>query len=194
MSRILILQRETTNSRDYKFYSPIEEEYYNWIYDMFIGRKANEYITYHKLMYYLFRKEFTFYIPRDDNRYNDGLSLRHKFALRTGNEEAMLDLNGPCSVLEMICALAIRIEDIVEDSDYGDRTAQWFWNMLTSLGTTYDDSCYDEEDVIFKINRFLDRTYAPSGKGGLFYVPSYPGDMANIEIWYQAMAYINTLV
>lgn len=43
--------------------------------------------------------------------------------------------NRPCSVLEMIIALAIRLEEhIMDDPDIGNRTGQWFWDMIVSLG------------------------------------------------------------
>ena len=35
----------------------------------------------------------------------------------------------------MMIALAIRCEEhIMDDPDAGDRTGQWFWSMLVSLG------------------------------------------------------------
>ena len=41
----------------------------------------------------------------------------------------------PCSVLEMMIALSMRCEEqIMDDPDIGNRTGQWFWDMIDNLG------------------------------------------------------------
>lgn len=53
--------------------------------------------------------------------------------------------------LEMIIALAIRLEEhIMDDPDIGNRTGQWFWDMIVSLGL-------GSEGLIDVIRRFLNR-------------------------------------
>lgn len=96
--------------------------------------------------------------------------------------------NRPCSVLEMIIALAIRLEEhIMDDPDIGNRTGQWFWDMIVSLGLgSMDDSKFDKAHAIDVIRRFLDRDYGRDGKGGLFTIEHCRYDMRDIEIWYQA--------
>lgn len=50
-------------------------------------------------------------------------------------------------MLEMMIALAIRCEEtIMDDPRYGNRTKQWFWNMMKSLGLSYmNDDCFDRD-------------------------------------------------
>ena len=81
------------------------------------------------------------------------------------------------------------------DSELGDRTGQWFWNMIVSLGLgSMMDSRYDEEYVDSVIYRFLNREYERNGKGGLFTIEHCPRDLRGVEIWYQMSWYLNDFV
>lgn len=63
------------------------------------------------------------------------------------------------SVLEMLIALSIRLEEhIMDDPEIGDRTGQWFWNMITNLGLgSMDDRKFNENRVEDIVTRFLER-------------------------------------
>ena len=108
---------------------------------------------------------------------------------------AYLD-DSPCSVLEMMTALAVRCEEhIMTDPDVGNRTGQWFWQMITNLGLgDMTDSKFDRKYVDLVIQRFLDRTYEPDGKGGLFTIEHCPYDLRTVEIWYQLCWYLDKLI
>lgn len=84
---------------------------------------------------------------------------------------AYLD-NKTCSVLEMMIALAIRCEEhIMDDPDVGNRTGQWFWNMIVNLGLgSMNDSKFDRAYIEENVQRFLERKYSRNGAGGLFTV------------------------
>lgn len=142
--------------------------------------------SYTKVLKRLFDTPFEYTIYMDKNRYSDGLSLR----ARLGFE----DIEDECSVLEMMVALALRIEeDLMTDPKYGDRTPQWFWKMFASLGLIrYDNDHYDEETVDGIVDDFIDREYAPNGKGGLFtFRQKTIYDPREAEIWDQAMWWIS---
>jgi hypothetical protein len=152
-------------------------------------------ITYRKLFTYLYDTEFTYFIPHDENRAVDGIGLRHRFCYRNDCEHLEYCLDGPCSVLEMMVALAIRCEDyIMCNPEKGDRTAQWFWTMISSLGlagmTDYNFDLYTVEDVIC---RLLNRDYDRDGKGGLFTIRGWYRDARDAEIWHQLLAYCNLI-
>ena len=94
----------------------------------------------------------------------------------------------------MISALAIKCEDIMDDPDYGDRTTQWFWFMLTSLRLeNMTDEVFDENKVAEILERFITHKYKRNGKGGLFTVPHAKVDMRKLEIWDQMSYYINSI-
>lgn len=151
--------------------------------------------NYGVLLRCMYNMEFEYIMPLDENRAYDGLNLRYLFSL-----EAPFDYNGildtldePCSILEMIIGLAHRIEtDITCEPDGVDRTSEWFWQMISSLGLeNMTDSDFNSDKVIDILRCFLNRRYAKNGRGGLFTVNNYDGDMRGIEIWYQANIWLN---
>lgn len=169
--------------------------YFNWMYDLVCKDRFADSISYEMLFMFLHDTEFVWSIPHDENRAADGISLRYHYCQTYDCEDLEYCLDGPCSVLEMMIALAIRCEGITDDPEKGDRTAQWFWGMITSLGLgSMSDANYNEWLVNDVITRFLNREYDPDGRGGLFTVRHWDRDMRTAEIWHQLMAYINSVL
>lgn len=164
--------------------SKIEKLYFEWMFDLVCEGRYAETISYKKLLTYLHNVEFTYSMSKDADRAADGVELRYRFAYDTGYICAEDYLEGPCSVLEMMIALAIRCEEVMDDTAYGDRTAQWFWKMIINLGLgDMLDSRFDEYHVEAVIDRFLNREFEPDGRGGLFKVRRCDYDLRHVEIW-----------
>ena len=162
----------------------IINEYFEWLVDLVCRDKFAPNISYRKLLTLLHSTEFTYIIPKDQNRAEDGIDLRYRFSLERYDEDVSEYIEGPCSVLEMMVALSIRCEEnIMDNTKYGDRTSQWFWGMITNLGLgDMMDSRFDKlycKDVVL---RFLDRDYKPNGKGGLFTIKKCDYDLRDVEI------------
>lgn len=82
----------------------------------------------------------------------------------------------------------------MDDPEYGNRTGQWFWNMVNSLGLgSMTDDRYDAYSIDRTIEIFLDREYDADGQGGLFTVRHCDEDMRNVEIWTQLCWYLNDI-
>ena len=171
--------------------SSIKNEYFNWLTD-FVHRNGFD-----ELLEHLHFTKFRYSIERDQNRAKDGEGLRYRFAISRYSDDstdAIVDiLRGQCSVLEMMVALAIRCEeDFTDNPNVGDRTSQWFWSMVVSLGLgAMSDSRIDHVLVDDVLNRFLDRDYEANGRGGLFTVRHCNYDMRNAEIWHQLCWYLD---
>ncbi len=174
----------------------IRLDYFNWMYDRVCRDRFASTISYEMLFMFLHDTEFIWSVPHDENRAADGVSLRYRYCIEQDCEDLEYCLDGPCSVLEMMLAMAIRCEEtITDDPEKGDRTAQWFWSMIASLGLgSMSDSNYNEWLVNDVITRFLNREYDPDGRGGLFTVKGWNRDMRTAEIWHQLMAYINSVL
>ena len=165
-------------------------EYFEWMYHLVCSPKDT---NHERLLNHLFNTEFYYILPMDENRAEDGIDLRYRFAYEYGIDNSEVDSDIPCSVLEMMVALAFRCEEtIMDDLDFGDRTGQWFWNMIVSLGLgRMTDEYYDPDKVDDILKRFLDRNYDRTGKGGLFTIPTCKYDLREEEIWYQMCWYLN---
>ena len=178
----------------------IANEYFEWLLKLTCGEGRSRRFSYKKLLTRLHNIRFRYSIAHDRNRAEDGVDLRYRFVLIHGYEDSydlvMEALDKPCSVLEMMVALAIRCEEnIMDDPNIGDRTSQWFWGMVTNLGLgSMTDEQYDRRFVDDIVKTFLDRKYAPDGKGGLFRVRDCDRDLRTVEIWYQLCWFINTIV
>lgn len=170
-------------------------EYFEWLLN---HTKDKRHIKYRKLLALLHNINFRYSIPLDSNREEDGLSLRYRFSCMSKYRKinVLKYLDKPCSVLEMMIALAIRCEEsIMDDPDIGNRTAQWFWLMITNLDLEYmDDNHFDKSIAIEKIDIFLNREYKRNGEGGLFIVDNARRDLRNVEIWYQMCWYLDGLI
>lgn len=159
-------------------------EYFEWLYDTVCEQRYSR-VSFRKLLEKLHGIEFTWIIPRDENRAGDGIALRYHYGC---------EYDGPCSVLEMMVALSNRTEAIMDDPKFGDRTGQWFWGMITNLGLgSMTDDRYNDQYVENTIEKFLNREYEYDGKGGLFTVKDPDKDLRDVEIWYQLCWYLNTI-
>ena len=176
----------------------INEDYFEWLYEGMCGNRYSKNISYRKLLEHLHNTNFRYTISNDKNRASDGIDLRYSFALSQGCEdepELITDyLKGPCSVFEMMVALAQRCESVMDDPKIGDRTGQWFWGMINNLGLGgMNDNRYDKQYVNDVIDTFLDREYKSNGKGGLFTIRNCEYDLREVEIWYQLCRYLDTI-
>lgn len=178
----------------------IINEYFEWLYDLMCVDSYSEGVSFRKLMMRLHETEFRYSIYRDQNRAEDGIDLRYRFALTHEYKylpEMVMDILGDdyCTVLEMMAALALRCEEtIMDDPSIGNRTKQWFWNMIVSLGLgSMTNDKFDVKYVDYVLARFLDHEYEPNGRGGLFTIRHCDEDMRDIEIWDQLNIYINEI-
>lgn len=171
----------------------IKKEYFEWLYKQVCGLRTPEDVSHLKICSHLHDREFTFIIPNDVNRAIDGCDLRYRFAEEIGDRTVIDILYGPCSVLEMMVALAIRIEEtIMYNTEYGDRTTQWFWSMMYNLGiNNMSDEVYDMNVADDIIDIFLNRDYEYDGKGGLFRIRDTADDLRQFEIWTQVCWYLD---
>lgn len=171
----------------------VKQRYFDWLCHFVYDNVP--FANYTKLLTFLNETPFTYILPRDENRYSDGIGLRYRFGRETDIREAVVANfvdRYECSVLEMLIALCLRCEEsIMSNERYGDRTGQWFWNMLVNLGLgKMTDDHFDIQEARAIVSRFLNRQYGPNGEGGIVRLYDH-GDLRNIEIWYQVMWYLN---
>lgn len=169
---------------------PLDELYLKWLYKQVANvRLKNPSRTYWFLLRQLYKKEFVWIIPNDDNRLEDGRDLRERFV----EEEGLYDVDPlwmdmGCSMLELLVALARCLHFEEESRDVGE----WFWELIHNLKLRV---CTDKEPLQEKaIDKILDnviwRTYRSNGNGGLFPLQHAKCDQRDVELWYQLNAYL----
>lgn len=172
----------------------LNEEYFKWLCSLVCDNIQND-----ELLEELHNTEFIYTIAMDANRASDGVDLRYRFADEHNHHQAMIASyldDRPCSMLEMMVALALRCEeDIMVNPDIGNRTGEWFWDMIDSLGLyPKANKKINKTKVHEVIEKFLNHEYEYDGKGGLFTIKNPPKDLRNVEIWYQLNWYLNELL
>jgi hypothetical protein len=171
---------------------PVADQYFVWLCDQVSDQRQQKKIS--EFLKTLHELEFYWTIPNDDNRGEDGKKLREEFCYQYRFSCAGLIL-GKCTILEMLVALAKRIEYQMSDPNDPNDANRYFWMMLDNLGLELfvnTDPNFKEKAIRndIKLRKFLSRQYDKYGKGGLFPLVSYAGDQRKVEIWYQMSAYL----
>lgn len=162
-------------------------DYFEWLCSIVCDKALRK--KYDKLLRQLFETQFTYILEMDANRVSDGLNLRYQYGLETAEQ---LDIY-PCNVLEVLVALSMRIENIMDDPNAGNRTSRWFWIMINNLslsgmfGYNYNSDYVDEVLYIF-----MERKYRGDGSGGGLVTLKHPrADLRHVEIWEQLNWYLS---
>lgn len=146
---------------------------------------------YNFLIKALYRKEFYWTNDMDENRSDEGKALRDIFAEDCGLDDVPDEINGACTVLEMMIGLAKRWNGEVSLTEEEDRSDEYFWQMIHNLGLEgCTDDKFDPEIVREKLDILLDRDYPDNGEGSLFPLERSKESQKNIEIWYQLQNYL----
>ena len=189
----------------------IRDEYFSWLYKQIDDRHRSHI----KLCQELHRKMFVWSVHNDDNRCDDGIALRDRFIedlrLDDSHVEVIYFLKEPCTVLEVLVALAGRMNDLMYDLNDTQRnkTPKFFYEMISNLGldrytdnhSRFDGSSYpmgtqfdpvSEAEINEILEIFLDRTYGVDGRGGLFPLKKrHREDQSRVEIYYQMMYWLD---
>lgn len=165
---------------------PIEESYFNWLRAKVLS--PNNYRLYLDLLRLLHETEFVWVVPGDKNRAEDGLELRIDFHRESRlNPDPSWEHVG-CSIFEMLLAFAKRASFQTDDS-----VKDWFWDFITNLDLGEYRHVLSDDDILFiddVLQKFIWRTYDPSGLGGMFPMRWPKEDQTKVEIWYQFCQYL----
>ncbi len=177
-------------------HNDIEALYFTWLETLVFPNKAFQ-ESYSKLLTQLYKTPYEWdrTQPLDENRYVDGLNLRESFAYKMKLPEDVIHdaVQGPCNMLEMLCALGVRIDnDIMANSATGyDHGYYWIQEMMRNLGLLrYENNYWDHDAVATVISDFHAKNFAADGLGGLFYIPRSQRDLRTMSIWDQMCYYI----
>lgn len=168
----------------------IDLEYYRWLISRIHVGPKKEFRGLFELMH---NTEFTWFVPNDDNRVEDGRHLRQdffRFIHRGPYKEKDLSLEW-VSVLEVIVALSQRLA-----FQTGDEAPHWAWRLIKNLGLHRAADPMSEGRIV-SVKTILDdliwRNYESNGRGGFFPLKNTIKDQIKVEIWYQMQEYVMEL-
>lgn len=175
----------------------LNREYFRWMCQL-VEDKRHRWESYKVLLNHLHNIDYSYDIPMDGNRAEDGIDLRYQFALEAGVDRrivaAYLD-DRNCTVLEMLVALAQRCEVQIMGEPGSYQIGRWFWGMLQNLGLGgMRNERFDIDVVDMVVDKFMRRAYDRNGRGGLFTIEGCREDLRNVEVWYQLNWYLNDIL
>lgn len=151
-------------------------EYYRWLISL-IDPPASVYskIRQHGILLFAFWRHDYFWFDRyeqsEEDRANDGKLLRERFMMDFDAPPSMVP-QGPCNVLEMMVAFAIRIDNTVHDWQIGSHPWDWVEMFITNLGLSdlTDDDIRPSDDgfITAKLEKWMSHNIGPKGERGLF--------------------------
>lgn len=172
----------------------MEDGYFYWL-TRLIG--VNDYggKPYRMLCLALHETPYRAKILLDENRGKDGIYLRENYLMETKSVSTPMALKAECTMLEMLVALACRME--YDDEDGSCQT--WFWHMIRNLGLDIFTDTLMEHDNKEKVREsiakitdiFMERRYNKDGRGGNIFVTN--DGLRNLKmepIWRQMCFYI----
>ena len=168
----------------------IDDIYMAWLYKQYaVLSNKNPARSYWKLTEQLYTIPFLWTVANDDNRATDGVELRDEFIVECEVENVDTEwYQRDCSFLEMLLALARRASYNAMGTP-----AAWFCKFLDNLGIFIADREYDI-NAEFLVNqatlRVNTRQYDWDGTGGIFPLKHPRQDQREVELWYQASAYL----
>lgn len=169
----------------------LDDLYFEWLYEQIADIDTTDpRKTHWRLMRTLYCEEFVPRIANDDNRAQDGLELRDLFSFE---EEVFFDSYWdtlPCSIFEMLIALARRME-----FEGGRSVEHWFWVFIHNMGMgDWDDTTpthFLNRCTYLAAKKLNNREYTYYGRnGGLFPLNHPQEDQREVELWYQMAAYL----
>jgi hypothetical protein len=164
--------------------------YFRWLIRNYVGDLS----TYKFLLEQMFRKAYYYTVDRDENRAEDGLYLRDLYLEDHPNVDASAVPEGPCSFLEFLIGLSVRLSVLLADGEPVP-PHEYFWELVSRLRLTdYTDDTYRYDDTVFMVDLtmtdYMDRKYDKCGIGGLFPLAPPCKNQRRVEVWYQMHSYL----
>lgn len=168
------------------------DDYFLWLCDL-INADMN---VYSEILFQLHDTDFVWALELDASRAKEGLELRKEYYDICHDDWVML-MDKDCSVLEMLIALARRMDDMLVDDNTSTRVPIWFWEMFENLGlkkytNTFlwlelEDDLYDIQEIL---RIWMHRDFEPDGVKSVFPLRNPTHDQRERTIVYQMNDYV----
>lgn len=154
------------------------DEYFEWL----INRVGFSRRGYDQLLYFLYTVPFRYVLDRDRYRADDAFSLADEFGIDRGY----------VSVLEVLIALAIRIDDELIGDPSDPKPNKIFWEMCCNLHLDeYNNKKFNVQKVQNILLKWMERDFNSDGYGSIFPLDDPRQDQRKLEIWSQLQEYLS---
>lgn len=174
------------------------EEYYRWLISLISPPPTlTTYIhRYGMLLFELWRREFAWFdaYEGEESRAMDGKTLRDQFIMDFDRTPDAVP-QGPCTVLEMLIAFALRIDTQVHDWRLGNRPWEWIEMFIDNLGLGELVDCHinpvrDAGYINARLETWMAHDIGRKGEGGLFRFKKPLLTIGNLDNWAQMNRWI----
>lgn len=165
------------------------DDYLNWLIWR-CGLEKEKKLSKH--FFELHNMEFFYTIDRDDNREADGLDLREEYSIPDIYIKYAKEFyERKCSVMEMMVALSIRVDDALIGDPGEEHPKEFFLKMLENLGLLGANPQRIASAKIRQVVKdWLNRRFDSNGDGSPFPVECDGRDQRLLEIWDQVNSYV----
>lgn len=155
------------------------EKYFTWL----ALNAAGDQREWMSILYDLWSMPYIFNYDIDKDRNTDGLSLRAQYTNITGDTDVPGD-NVGCTCLEALVAIAMRCDSISGEPGI-ENVPGWFQELFGNLVNANDGDYHQA------VMRWMNREYAPDGRGGLFPLNNPVHDQRYVPTWNQMCSYLS---
>lgn len=150
----------------------------------------------------IFLKEYVVTHKKDASIADAVFDMRQIYIEGRAVEEEIPDIESMyLTVLEILVILAEKMENDLFFQPGEERITRWFWEFIENLEIDeYFDNewCQEyEQDIIYKLDKFVNREYLLNGECGNIFVGDwdsvYPQDYRKMSLWEQANQYASRL-
>ena len=180
----------------------IWDDYFVWLCGCIDDKRFMDIWDHYEVLKIMHNTPFEYSIPKDGNRVADAFGLRGRFASESSAclpyDVAYDDVREILSyfekrqayVLEVLIALAERLDDITSDIEEPPKPAYWFRMFMENLSLfTPVFSPVNSPNFSRKtsgiLKKWMSRQYDYYGNGNIFRLEKPVKDFNKIEIWYQ---------
>ena len=150
---------------------------------------------YGMLIYELWRREFFWMdiYEGEESRAADGRQLREQYMMEADVTPDFVPI-GPCTVLEMLIAFALRLDSTIHDWTIGHRPWEWMTMFITNLGLAdlTDNSlrAADRSFVTARLEMWMAHNIGTRGERGLFRFKRPLLTISNLDNWSQMQHWV----
>lgn len=175
-----------------KQYEEFWHDYFAWLCRIIDDKRFMDIWDHYDVLRQMHETPFVYSLEKDGNRVSDALVLRNRYMMERGHafrdilESTPFANDAGASVLEVLVALAERLDDMTCDIEEPPKPGFWFKMFMENL-TVFSTENFTNfsQKTSGKLQKWMSRQYDSYGNGNIFRLKKPVKGFNKIEIWYQ---------